>query len=1126
MASLSHLLYRRERGAALIIVLAFVVLLSGLVVAYLSRATSDRPVAQSSVHQTKVDQVALSGIDLILGGLRQEITNGSAASTVNGVAIYTPNSAANMRPVTFGNPDPAGIPNLVRRSVSGDEAAIPSPGFPSRGSALNSAPIDANNVKRGEITLARWNKHYLVPKLNTGDASTNPVASFVAPDWVILTRAPTDPNNPASPYPVAFSTWNSALADPTSTNNLYAVGRYAYAIYDEGSLLDANVVGYPNGFPTAAYAGRKGPVAFADLSVLPYPISNTASPWQVDRLVGWRNYGATQPTNNFPDTTFAANFRSGSAPALAYWTSIINRTAGFTTTSGAASPTNGRTDQMFLSRQQLIAYRATTQFSSNALQYLTTFSRELNSPSWKPTTPTATNPDLLTVRVTNAFTRFDGSSAAVGDPLIKQRFPLSRLAWITYKGPSATLQIGKDVDPTLKNPATSDAIILALVANGVSLSTLRAGTAANVKACFGLTFSVPPPGGGTVPTGATGAAWAGAPWIYTNPTGAAVATRILRLDEVAAASREPDFFELLKAGILSGSVGLGSGSDPAHTRTFVAAEGKYYDTTNNLSADYQIMQIGANIIDQWDPDSVPTFIDFFNTTGDYRISGIENLPYLNKLVFQPWWKTTTFEAWLIPSLWNPHQNAPAPPPPAATRNVRLLMTFSGSLTANSTAPTVTSSVTSSPQSMVFDPGGFGSPNAPTTVVTSQGNVTKDPTNTYYGFHFPAVTTTAPSSSTTGSPSFGTTSDFELQVEGWPAAGNWKTYQKWKGCANTALLKYQNSSATPLNNTGLQDPEFVTLDPRTVRFGVWGNAANQSLVATDYTSGVLTTLDQSVSPPTPPTTGVFEKITALPPQGTSFASSTSTDLYKYANNLLTETTVHYTDLDNVQREGDRVASGITAMQPADSVDRPQILNRPFQSLAELGQVFRDQPWKTLDFTTASSPDAGLLDVFTLHDSTNEGGKTSLNTKYKVILTAILSNAIKCLSGTCTSPIISSSQRDAIVDNGASGLFNITSANPMIRKTELLTNTLFNNNVNTTLGGNKEARELAMRAFSDATQTRTWNLMIDLFAQSGRYPPNASTLAGFLVEGEQHYWVHVAIDRFTGQVVDKQIEVVNE
>jgi hypothetical protein len=32
--------------------------------------------------------------------------------------------------------------------------------------------------------------------------------------------------------------------------------------------------------------------------------------------------------------------------------------------------------------------------------------------------------------------------------------------------------------------------------------------------------------------------------------------------------------------------------------------------------------------------------------------------------------------------------------------------------------------------------------------------------------------------------------------------------------------------------------------------------------------------------------------------------------------------------------------------------------------------------------------------------------------------------------------------------------------------------------------------------------------------------------FFVEGEQHYWIHVAIDRFTGKVLDKQIEVVNE
>jgi hypothetical protein len=103
--------------------------------------------------------------------------------------------------------------------------------------------------------------------------------------------------------------------------------------------------------------------------------------------------------------------------------------------------------------------------------------------------------------------------------------------------------------------------------------------------------------------------------------------------------------------------------------------------------------------------------------------------------------------------------------------------------------------------------------------------------------------------------------------------------------------------------------------------------------------------------------------------------------------------------------------------------------------------------------------------------------------------------------------------------------------MVRKTDLLTGLAGNATV--TGLGTKEARESVIRALSDAGQTRTWNLMIDVVAQSGRYPPNAGSvpnaanpLANFMVEGEQHYWVHVAIDRFTGQVVDKQIEVVNE
>src|SRR5437870_7524812 len=90
----------RERAAALLIVLAFVVLLTGVGVAYLSRTTSDRQVAHGSFNQSKADQLAASAMDNIIGDLRQEILRGSATpapsfgSGNNVYYVYTPTSTA------------------------------------------------------------------------------------------------------------------------------------------------------------------------------------------------------------------------------------------------------------------------------------------------------------------------------------------------------------------------------------------------------------------------------------------------------------------------------------------------------------------------------------------------------------------------------------------------------------------------------------------------------------------------------------------------------------------------------------------------------------------------------------------------------------------------------------------------------------------------------------------------------------------------------------------------------------------------------------------------------------------------------------------------------------------------
>src|SRR5438874_2110827 len=105
----------RQRGAALIIVLAFVVLLTGVGIAYLSRATNDRQIAHSSFNQSSVDQLAQSAMEAIIGNLRQEITNGSSATVEDdGTTVYAPTVAANMVPQRSGNL--AAVPNLVRRS--------------------------------------------------------------------------------------------------------------------------------------------------------------------------------------------------------------------------------------------------------------------------------------------------------------------------------------------------------------------------------------------------------------------------------------------------------------------------------------------------------------------------------------------------------------------------------------------------------------------------------------------------------------------------------------------------------------------------------------------------------------------------------------------------------------------------------------------------------------------------------------------------------------------------------------------------------------------------------------------------------------------------------------------------
>src|SRR5438874_7310840 len=300
----------REQGIALLIVLAFTVILLGLVAAYFSRVTADRSVSESSLQQAKSDEIATTGMETVIGDLRQEIVYGSTATTIGSYTTYTP-TASTLLPSRSGNPSYTGvpandpIPNLVRRSWYNDTNLNPR----SRASQVNSTTdFSLNNHN---VTVARWNKHYLVSRAGAPAGDTTPSAGsgFVAPDWVLITRA-------GAAAQTGIGSGTTAINNATSTNSNYVLGRYAYAVYDEGGLIDLNVAGYPTNTTPAQY-GVKGISAFADLIQIP-----GITPTMIDNLIGWRNYSAAQLSGSFP-------FTFNSTAATNYVNYVLGQTNGF-----------------------------------------------------------------------------------------------------------------------------------------------------------------------------------------------------------------------------------------------------------------------------------------------------------------------------------------------------------------------------------------------------------------------------------------------------------------------------------------------------------------------------------------------------------------------------------------------------------------------------------------------------------------------------------------------------------------------------------------------------------------------------------------------------------------------------
>lgn len=685
-----------ETGTALIVTLFFVLLISALVLMLLFSMRLDRGSTQSYSQAVRVQELTRGAVEEILADLKMEIVAGSRPDKqflVNSRQLYVPTADLSSQPARIGflpgtdtgdyatDADLDRIsPVLIRVSRSGVDPAVV---FPPTMYDQTKLPIQrasavsttAPSVNGRVITPKRWNAPLLL--------GTEPPARFAAkpPEWVYYSRSGSR----------AYKDEDIAKLRPSDNLDLDdpVLGRYAFVIYDQGGLLDINSCGYPSSVASltdgpAAIRGKSSTL-YASLESLPELAGKKA---ELDSLVNWRNKGTIDTAGGF----------LAAVETLAK-TGFLKVNAG---------------DNPLLSRSDLIDYFRTKLGTVKPLAYLGTFSRSVTAPTSRPVTPwndlnndgvkdasetvstidydkdadtpAAVNRDLGNVRFTRdaAVAHFDDDgitktyTAKTGDPLLQSRFSLARLAWLEEANPETGAVPSK---------------------------------AAAIKSCFGLVWDYPggSSGANTMANGGNRC------WNYVGADGTIGNLRgmIKTLEQVSAEGREPDFFELLKAAILSGSLGKGPGEAAFNNGRNVEGFNKDYyfpwgddsyrhgpagfychtfgpSSTVPVPAritDMQIIRIGANIIDQYDKDSYPTAIYFKYTGvanndpvngssanpifGPVTIAyGVENLPYLQSIrqvLASPTRSSTgnpgpgtdlatnVFAGWRQPYLWNPHQ---------------------------------------------------------------------------------------------------------------------------------------------------------------------------------------------------------------------------------------------------------------------------------------------------------------------------------------------------------------------------------------------------------------------------------------------------------------------------------------
>ena len=187
-------------GLALIVTIAMLVIVTFLVIAFLSRASTNRKIENSTSSGIKAELLGKGALEALIGDLRAEIIAGSVATTTGDTTIYQPINSRRARPlmaVGFLNeanlePDFA---NLVKQSAPGNASFKSGDGLDTGKASpaiSTSSSIRTDTASRNgrKLSFGRWN----APLLLGG----NGFVPNQLPYWISLNSAGIAPNQAAT----------------------------------------------------------------------------------------------------------------------------------------------------------------------------------------------------------------------------------------------------------------------------------------------------------------------------------------------------------------------------------------------------------------------------------------------------------------------------------------------------------------------------------------------------------------------------------------------------------------------------------------------------------------------------------------------------------------------------------------------------------------------------------------------------------------------------------------------------------------------------------------------------------------------------------------------------------------